>query len=127
MLTTKIKKMKFSLQRMFQKAKPIKCLTYRLKVEVSFLANFFVHYEKEKNTPIIREFYATDWNIELNFPAGYNVGFKVFVRNPSSLKGETAVLSIENMDDDGGILVKKFELNNANPSTDAEWFRLSVQ
>ena len=121
--------MKFNFTQLFQTVKKstVKEMHYRIKVEVSFLANFFVHYEKEKNTPIIREFYATDWDTELNFPAGYNVGFKVFVRNPSSLKGETAVLSIENMDDDGGILVKKFELNNANPNTDAEWFRLSIQ
>ena len=100
---------------------------YRIKVEVSFLANFFVHFERSIRIPVIQELYATEWNTELNFPEGYNVGFKVFVRNPSGLKGASVTLSIENMNDDGGILVKKFELNNANPDTDAEWFRLSVQ
>jgi hypothetical protein len=120
---------KFNFKELFNRVKKstAKEMHYRIKVEVSFLANFFVHYEKEKNTPIIREFYASDWNTELNFPEGYNVGFKVFVRNPSGLKGESVTLSIENMDADGGILVKKFELSDKNTGDYSEWFRLSVQ
>lgn len=121
--------MKFNFTQLFQRVKKstAKEMHYRIKVEVSFLANFFVHFERSIRIPVIREFYATEWNTELNFPEGYNVGFKVFVRNPSGLKGASVTLSIENMNDDGGILVKKFELNNASPDTDAEWFRLSVQ
>ena len=120
--------MKFNFQELFQKAKShsVKFTSYRIKVEVSFLANFFVHYEKEPNVPIIKEFYSTGWQTELTFPDGYNLSFKVFVRNPSSIKKPTVSLSIENMNDDGGIVVKKFDLENKNIGAEAEWFRISL-
>jgi len=121
--------MKFNFQWLFQKAKnhSVKVNSYRIKVEVSFLANFFVQYEKEPNVPIIKEFYATEWQTELFFPESYNLSFKVFVRNPSGIKDPTVSLSIENMNNDGGILVKKFDLDNKNMGAEAEWFRLSVK
>lgn len=120
--------MKFNFQELFQKAKrhSVKVTTYRIKVEVSFLANFFVQYEKEPNIPIIKEFYATQWHTELTFPESYNVSFKVFVRNPSSIKDASVSLSIENMNDDGGILVKKFDLDNKNTGASSDWFRISL-
>ena len=119
--------MKFNFQHWFQKAKSstVKHTNYRVKVEVSFLANFLVHYERPISIPVIREFYATEWNTELNFPEGYNVWFKVFVRNPSGLKGASVTLSIENMNEGGGIVFKKFEINNST-AADSEWFRLSL-
>ena len=120
--------MKFNFQELFKKAKisSVRGITYRIKVEVCFLANFFVQYEKEPNVPMIKEFYATEWHKELIFPAGYNLAFKVFVRNPSSIKDPTVSLSIENMNDDGGIVVKKFDLGNKNIGAEAEWFRISL-
>ena len=120
--------MKFNFQQLFKKARShsVKFTTYRIKVEISFLANFFVQYEKEPNVPIIKEFYATEWHKELIFPEGYNLSFKVFVRNPSSIKDPTVSLSIENMNDDGGIVVKKFDLGNKNKGAEAEWFRISL-
>ena len=120
--------MKFNFQWLFQKAKnhSVKVTTYRIKVEVSFLANFFVQYEKEPNVPIIKEFYATEWHKELVFSEGYNLAFKVFVRNPSSIKKPTVSLSIENMNDDGGLVVKKFDLENKNRGAEAERIRISL-
>jgi hypothetical protein len=120
--------MKFNFQELFQKAKShsVKVTNYRIKVEVSFLANFFVQYEKEPNVPIIKEFYATGWQTELVFPESYNLSFKVFVSNPSCIKDASVSLSIENMNDDGGILVKKFDLQNKNTNLDSEWFRISL-
>jgi hypothetical protein len=120
--------MKFNFQWLFQKAKnpSVKVINYRIKVEVSFFANFFVKYEKEPNVPIIKEFYATEWHTELIFPEGYNLSFKVFVRNPSGIKDASVSLSIENMSDDGGILVKKFDLENKNTNLDSEWFKISL-
>ena len=120
--------MKFNFQELFKKAKisSVRGITYRIKVEVCFLANFFVQYEKEPNVPMIKEFYATEWHMDLVFPETYNLGFKVFVRNPSCIEAATVSLSIENMNNDGGILVKKFDLTNKNTGTDSEWFRISL-
>jgi hypothetical protein len=120
--------MKFNFQELFKKAKShsAKVTTYCIKVEVSFLANFFFFYEKEQNVPIIKEFYSTGWQTELTFPDGYNLSFKVFVRNPSGIKDASVSLTIENMNEDGGILVKKFDLENKNINLDSEWFRISL-
>lgn len=40
--------MKFNFQKLFQRAKSnsTKSATYRIRVELSFLANFFVQYDK---------------------------------------------------------------------------------
>ena len=120
--------MKFNFQKLFQRAKSnsTKSATYRIRVELSFLANFFVQYDKQPNVPIIKEFYATQWHTELTFPESYNVSFKVFVRNPSEIENATVSLSIENVNVDGVILIRKFDLENKKTNLDSEWFRISL-
>jgi len=120
--------MKVNFNEIFNRAKinSVKNTTYRINVEVSFLANFFVQFEKQPNVPIIKEYYASVWNKDLIFPEDYNISFKVFVRNPSCLYGEKVTLMIKNMKDDGEIVSKTFNLDNKNTGLDSEWFRISL-
>jgi len=97
-------------------------ITYSLEAKLSFETNFFVHYDKEHRSPVIKEFNGNTWNLDVMYPIGYCFKIKIFVRNVHELKGETVTLSIYKYNEEESLVSKTFKVPKNIAS--ASWFEL---
>jgi hypothetical protein len=97
-------------------------ITYSLEAKLSFETNFFVHYDKEYRSPVIKEFNGNTWNLDVMYPIGYCFKIKIFVRNVHELKGETVTLSIYKYNEEESLVTKTFKVPKNIAS--ASWFEL---
>ncbi|TSA59611.1 MAG: hypothetical protein D4R41_02800 [Sediminibacterium sp.] len=97
-------------------------ISYSLEAKLSFETIFFVHYEKEQRSPIIREFNGNTWHKDAIYPIGHCFKIKIFVRNVHELKGETVTLSIYKYNEEVPLVTKTFKVPKNIAS--ATWFEL---